>query len=54
MTTPIGLAANKQLMDTKFNMLVRKGTAQVPDTGGSVYKAAYHAYYDKYEQKYKG
>ena len=51
MSTPIGLAANKQLMDTKFNMLTMKGSALVPDAGGSVYKAAYHAYYDKlYEQ----
>ena len=45
--TPIGLAANKQLMDTKFNMLTMKGTAVLPDSGGAVYKAAYHAYYDK-------
>ena len=44
---PIGLAANKQLMDMSFNKLVIKGTAQVPDSGGAVYKAAYHAYYDK-------
>lgn len=44
--TPIGLAANKQLMDTKFDMMVLEGTAQVPDAGGTIYKAAYHAYYD--------
>jgi hypothetical protein len=45
--TPIGLAANKQLMDAKFDMLTMKGSAQVPDAGGAIYKAAYHAFYDK-------
>jgi hypothetical protein len=51
MSTPIGLAANKQIMDTKFNKLTMKGSAHAPDTGGTIYKAAYHAYYDKlYEQ----
>ena len=45
--TPIGLAASKTAMDTKFNLLTKKGTAQVPDAGGAIYKAAYHAYYDK-------
>lgn len=39
MAVPIGLAANKQLMDTKFNMLT---TPQV----GDMYKAAYNAYYN--------
>ena len=44
---PIGLEANKKLMDAKFNLLSQKGSAQVPDAGGPIYKAAYHAYYDK-------
>lgn len=44
---PIGLEANKKLMDAKFNLLSQKGSAQVPDAGGAIYKAAYHAYYDK-------
>lgn len=51
MSTPIGLAANKQIMDAKFKKLTMKGSPQYPDTGGTIYKAAYHAYYDKlYEQ----
>ena len=49
--TPIGLAANKQLMDTKFGLLAQKGSAQLPDTGGAIYKAAYHAYYDKMAER---
>lgn len=53
MSTPIGLAANKQLMDTKFDMLTKKGSAKLPDSGGSVYKAAYHAYYDKLYRQIK-
>lgn len=36
---PIGLAANKQLMDAKFKLLT------VPQTG-EMYKAAYDAYYN--------
>jgi hypothetical protein len=47
MSTPIGLAANKQIMDAKFSKLTMKGSAPAPDTGGTIYKAAYHAYYDK-------
>lgn len=49
--TPIGLAANKQLMDNKFNLLVREGSAMMPNTGGTIYKAAYHAYYDAIKKK---
>jgi hypothetical protein len=41
------LSVNKPLMDTKFSMLVKKGTAKMPDSGGAIYKAAYHAYFDK-------
>lgn len=41
------LSVNKPLMDTKFSMLAKKGTAKAPDTGGAIYKAAYHAYFDK-------
>lgn len=48
---PIGLEANKKLMDAKFNLLSQKGSAQVPDAGGPIYKAAYHAYYDKIVEK---
>lgn len=48
---PIGLDANKKLMDAKFDLLTVKGTAQVPDTGGTIYKAAYHAYYDKVAER---
>jgi hypothetical protein len=44
---PIGLEANKKLMETQFDMLSMKGTAMAPDTGGAIYKAAYHAHYDK-------
>lgn len=51
MSVPIGLAANKTLMDTKFGLLCQKGTAMIPDTGGAIYKAAYHAYYDKTAEK---
>ena len=40
------LATNKPLMDAKFDMLVKKGTALAPDVGGAIYKAAYHAYLD--------
>ena len=40
------LATNKPLMDAKFDMLVKKGSAMTPDIGGAVYKAAYHAYID--------
>lgn len=53
MSVPIGLTANKQLMDAKFDLLTMKGSGNIglPDTGGAIYKAAYHAYYDKlYEQ----
>ena len=39
MAVPIGLAANKQLMDAKFDLLT------VPQTG-AIYKAAYDAYYN--------
>jgi hypothetical protein len=41
------LSTNKQIMDSKFDMLSKKGSAAAPDTGGAIYKAAYHAYYDK-------
>lgn len=39
MAVPIGLAANKQLMDAKFDLLT------APQTG-AIYKAAYDAYYN--------
>jgi hypothetical protein len=48
---PIGLEANKKLMDAKFDLLSQKGSAQLPDTGGAIYKAAYHAYYDKMAER---
>ena len=38
MTTPIGLEANKQLMDNKFRLLTNET--------GNMYKAAYDAYYN--------
>lgn len=41
------LSTNKPLMDNKFAMLAKKGSASAPDTGGTIYKAAYHAFYDK-------
>ena len=41
------LEVNKPLMDSAFNNLCMKGTASNPDAGGTIYKAAYHAYYDK-------
>ena len=48
------LSVNKNVMDSKFDMLSKKGSATAPDTGGAMYKAAYHAYYDKtYERLMK-
>lgn len=41
------LSVNKPIMDAKFSMLSKKGTADAPDTGGAIYKAAYHAFFDK-------
>ena len=41
------LSTNKISMDNTFAMLAKKGTANNPDAGGAIYKAAYHAYFDK-------
>jgi hypothetical protein len=45
------LKVNKPLMDQAFEKLCLKGSAQAPDSGGTIYKAAYHAYYDKSAEK---
>lgn len=45
------LSTNKPKMDKAFKELCKKGSAENPDSGGAIYKAAYHAYYDKTKEK---
>ena len=49
--SPIGLDENKVKMETAFSRLYFDGSADNPDSGSTIYKNAYHAYYDAAEKK---